>query len=783
MNEREPKPSVMVFLTILMLLITFISCDNKLNVSNTNEVRFTTEIGRKAMANSEWQANDKVGIYMVVHDALTASAASERANKLYTADTSFQTSGFSPADNANTLKWDDISNPAITHFDFIAYYPYVSPIANTTALPINVYPGSGEQDTGKADFLWGRTDNVQNNTSTVHLKLDHMLSRLIVNISPSTTIDADAITGGVLSVMVEGTSTQGTFNLDTGALSVTSSVEGIKMKDISHTLSQADQDAGKRRFEAVLIPVVHSEILLDTLKLEFTLGSDTYTWAATSIAEGDKHLIHFDKGKTHVYNMTLNTDAHEVSVAAIQIEIQDWDTGDGGNWGATPKLYRLSFSRNGAMVGDEPEDLYAHAGDTVTLPDSGTLEKTGYYYFGGWDTTSNGNGVQYAIGDTLEILDQDVTLYARWLVKIKSVSAGDTHTMILKEDGTLWATGQNNYGQLGVGDTIDRSTPVQIMTGVKEIAAGSTHTMILKEDGTLWATGRNTYGQLGVGATPTQTSAPVQIMTGVKEISAGSTHTMILKENGTLWATGRNNYGQLGVGDTTNRSTPVQVWDSANGSVFMTGVKAVSAGASHTMILKENGTLWATGRNFYYQLADGTKIDKNIPVQVISMGSDVEAVSAGTYHTMILKKNRELWAVGNNQSGQLGDNTQTTRSSPVQVKASTILNDFMIDVEAVSIWDYHTIILKKNGTLWATGNNSSGQLGIGATPAQISIPMQVKGADGVGFMTDVASVSTGTSHTMIVGTDGTLWATGLNNKGQLGDGTTTTRTTPVQIIF
>ncbi|AEC01293.1 fimbrillin family protein [Parasphaerochaeta coccoides] len=727
----------MVFLTILMLLITFISCDNKLNISNTNAVRFSTEIGRKATANSEWQADDDVGIYMLEHGTGTAATtAPERANKLYTADTAFQTSGFTPATAGDTLKWDDISNPTITHFDFIAYYPYDENISDPTTVAIDINRSSSEQMTGTADFLWGRTDNVQNNTSTVHLKLDHMLSRLIVNIAPSTTVDAVAIndaTGG-FTATVKGLNTQTTINLNDGTLDAASVIESIVMKDISDTLTQSERNEGKRRFEAVLIPEAHSSWLLSVLELEFTLtggtGAGTYTWIADSVATSDQGKIHFDAGKQHVYNMTLNTSDEEVAVAAIEIEIQDWDTGDGINAPAV-KVGVKSVSAGGYL--------------TMILKTDGTLWATGLNSYG-----------QLGVGETL--LPETKTSTP---VPVTSMNADPnnpvvatsggvlsyngtgfvSHTMILKKNGSLWATGHNAYGQLGIGGTTDISTPEQVkgfggvgvMTDVKEVSAGLYHTMILQKDGTLWATGRNNYGQLGVGAELTYTtSIPVQVMTDVAAVSAGEHHAIILKMDGTLWATGQNPYGQLGDGTMTNRSTPVQVKASTTPDDFMTDVVAVFAGINHTIILKKDGTLWATGSNGY---------------------------------------------------GQLGDGTTTNRSTPVQVKASTTPSDFMTDVKEVSAGSSYTMILKKDGTLWATGYNEYGQLGLGdilpgtnrTTPEQVS-----------SMGSGVAGVSVGNSHTMILKKDGTLWATGRNTDGQLGLGGSipgSNRTTPEQVIF
>ncbi|AEC02609.1 fimbrillin family protein [Parasphaerochaeta coccoides] len=846
------RKNSIVFVSIFMVFFVFVACSGEVEVPHASNVRFTTEIGRKVMADSAWQAGDEVGIYMVeAGEDVATVAATDRDNVQYVADTAgINFSAFSPVDASNPLKWDDNSNPAITHFDFIAYYPYVSPIADTTALPIHVYPlGSGEQDTGKADFLWGRTDTVQNNTPTVRLKLEHMLSRLIVNLGPSTTIDKDAINGGTLVATVTGLNTKTSINLNDGTLGTPGDVVPIVMKDISGTLTDAERSAGNRRFETVLIPVDNATALA-ALQLEFALtdgSTDTYTWAATSVATSDQGKIHFDAGKQHVYNMTLNTSDNEVAVAAIQIEIKDQDTGSLVN-GAAEKAYSLTFGANGATRGSAPGRMYAHKGSQVTLPTPGTLEKNLHYFYGwntetdgsgdsyavgdsfvipgqdvtlyaiwvenqysvsfdgngatggntpgriyahkgskvtlsapgtlekdihyfyGWNTLPNGNGTQYAVGESFTMPANDVTLYARWLVKIKAVSAGKSHTMILKMDGTLWATGDNYYGQLGDKTMPTRTTPVRVSLDVAAVSAGESHTMILKKNGTLWATGRNNYGQLG-DATRISRYIPVQVkvstsltdfMTDVVAVSTGERHTMILKKDGTLWATGDNEFGQVGDKTMTTKTTPVRMG---------LDVAAVSAGATHTMILKKDGTLWATGRNYSGQLGDDTRTDRRMPVLVMSIGSDVAAVSAGATHTMILKKDGTLWATGDNSYGQLGIGNNEDKNTPVKV---------MTDVKAVSAGVSHTMILKKDGTLWATGNNEYGQLGLGDSGSRTHrcTPKQV-----TSMGSDVAEVSAGAELTMILKKDGTLWATGRNRFGQRGDGDTSEKTTPVQIIF
>jgi len=331
------------------------------------------------------------------------------------------------------------------------------------------------------------------------------------------------------------------------------------------------------------------------------------------------------------------------------------------------------------------------------------------------------------------------------------VSAGSYHTMYVKTDGTLWAMGSNDYGQLGDGTTTPRSTPAQVTTGVASVAIGWNTTMYVKSDGSLWGMGYNRYGQLGNADTVTR-YMPIQVASGVANVSIGTMHTLYVKTDGTLWSMGRNIYGELGDGTAINRSSPIQV---------ATGVVSASAGDEHTMFIKADGTLWATGRNNYGQFGDGTTANQRSAVQV---ATGVASVSAGAGHTMYVKTDGTLWAMGLNDSGQLGDSTLTNRSRPVQVDSG---------VRSVDSGWYYTMYVKTDGSLWATGSNAYyGHLGDG-TMTNRSTPVKVASA--------VASVSAGVTHTVYVKTDGTLWAVGSNEKGKLGDGTQINRSTVVAI--
>jgi alpha-tubulin suppressor-like RCC1 family protein len=269
--------------------------------------------------------------------------------------------------------------------------------------------------------------------------------------------------------------------------------------------------------------------------------------------------------------------------------------------------------------------------------------------------------------------------------------------------GRLFNWGRNDSGQLGKNDVDNRSSPVQtIAYGIdwKQVKAGSGFSMAIKDNGTLWAWGDNYSGQLGDGTTDNK-SSPIQVGsdTNWSSISCGDYHTAAIKTDGTLWIWGSNYNYQLGTnnGYSVWESSPVQTSIGGNDWV------SVSCGYGHTVALKSNGTMWTWGNGYYGQLGDDQTDTRSYPV-MNNYGEDTwSKIYAGYNCTFGIKNDGTLWSFGLNDNGTLGDGTDQNRSSLVQVLGSGLWKQ--VDVKQTAI------AIKQDGTLWTWGYGSSGRLG------------------------------------------------------------------------
>jgi alpha-tubulin suppressor-like RCC1 family protein len=364
----------------------------------------------------------------------------------------------------------------------------------------------------------------------------------------------------------------------------------------------------------------------------------------------------------------------------------------------------------------------------------------------------------------------------------KQVAAGAGHTLAIRQDGTLWAWGQNINGQLGLGFTdtsgaIPGLVPTQVGTDTNwaEVRAGVAHSVARKTDGSVWTWGYNPDGELGLGNFTTGPSLPTLVtnanlliasVPSITAIAAGDYHVLALRSDGTLWTWGYNGNNELGQGNSTSLSNPTRIGTATSWS-------AIAAGGRSSMGL-QGGSLFAWGRNVYGQLGIGNFSDASTPQPVVGAATDWAKIAMGVYDAFGIKGGTtepgKLYGWGYNNEGEVGNGesgTSALRNAPTPVG---LPSDVWL---AVSAGDGIALAIKSatdtsaaSGTLWAWGYNAYGQLGAGdtgnrATPTQI------------GTLATWRSVAAGAAlayNAFAIQTDNSLWAWGRNSTGQLGVG-------------
>lgn len=344
---------------------------------------------------------------------------------------------------------------------------------------------------------------------------------------------------------------------------------------------------------------------------------------------------------------------------------------------------------------------------------------------------SNGSG-QLGLNNTQDynIITQIFTGPELSRIRAKIVSCGDVHTIIVDINNNVWSFGDNNFGQLGLGDIQRRFIPTQILeTKAKAVSCGANFTIIIDMNDEIWGIGANLVGQSGLGNLEFS-SIPHKIMDiKIKSISCGAFHTMVVDLNNNIWTFGKNEDGQLGLGSYNIQFVPIQIPNIK--------AKMVSCGDSHTMFIDMDDNVWAFGNNEYGQLGvDDTQTRSN-PIQ-LSWNHENKAkfISCGYAYTMIIDMNDNIWAFGDNEFGQLGLGDEQTRHNPALIPG--------IKAEAISCGDNHTIIIDMNNELWVFGYNRFGQLGLGDIQDRfISIPTDSK-------LIKAKNVFCGSNHTIII---------------------------------
>tara|TARA_R110001599_G_scaffold343399_2_gene565952 strand:- start:676 stop:1887 length:1212 start_codon:yes stop_codon:yes gene_type:complete len=353
--------------------------------------------------------------------------------------------------------------------------------------------------------------------------------------------------------------------------------------------------------------------------------------------------------------------------------------------------------------------------------------------------------------------------------EITSVNANTwVHTIVYD----LFAWGDGVTGQLGIGNTTDRSSPTALGAGTEWLGEHSgtiDHSIAIKSNGTLWGWGVNSYAKLGDGTTTTR-SSPVQLGSATNWVVCASSSYSghAINSDGELWGWGFQGAARLGNGETghSNITAPVQI---GSGSSWY-----------HVSISDSGGSATTTDNKLYTwgDAVDGRRGDGNstsgnyvsVPTQIGSLTNWLRCNTGEQGASLAIKTDSTLWAWGVNSEGMLGTNVDGNTSSPVQVGSLTNWVHARCGIG-------HSLGVTADGKLWSWGSNGNGCSGRG-NPASVyatSVPTQV------GSLTTWYNVIAGDRTSFATKTDGTLWAWGFNNVGQLGDGSTTDRHSPVQI--
>lgn len=430
----------------------------------------------------------------------------------------------------------------------------------------------------------------------------------------------------------------------------------------------------------------------------------------------------------------------------------------------TPSVATVS-GNTVTLVGAGTATLRASQGGDANWQPAPDAERTftvrnesGVWAWGNGDSGQLGNG-QTGNSTVPGAVWAPPTWYGR---RVLSVAAGLSHCLALLDDGGVWAWGNGAYGQLGNGRTLDWSTPMAVInpvgwTGHKvvSVAAGRSHSLALLDDGSIWAWGDGSAGQLGNGQAgrfyssnlPVAVSAPVEwIGRKVLNIAAGGFNSLALLDDGSVWAWGHGGSGELGNGQLVDSSVPVPVSVPAEWNGHR--VLGVAAGSNHSLALVDDGSVWAWGWGLFGSLGNGQVGVSSLPVAVSAppawAGRRVVSVAAGDYHSLAVLDDGTTWAWGSDMSGQLGNGQTGESSVPVAVSTPAEWNGRR--VVGVAAGSSHSLAILDDGSLWSWGEGLDGQLGDDRSLSSLSPVAVAAPAAWTGYR--VVSVTAGANYNL-----------------------------------
>lgn len=352
------------------------------------------------------------------------------------------------------------------------------------------------------------------------------------------------------------------------------------------------------------------------------------------------------------------------------------------------------------------------------------------------------------------------------------ISIGTYGAVSIDKNGLAFGWGYNGYGSIGDNTAISKNSPVSVLGNLKTFCDISTNyqTLAIDKNGRAWGWGLNIYGQIGDNTTASKRT-PVSVGGAIKtfcRITAGGLHSSGITNLGRVWSWGYNLYGALGDNSVTQRNTPVSVAGSVK--TFC----QITAGEWHTNSIDKNGMVWGWGYNVFGQLGNNTVTSVRTPVSILGTTKTFCKISASQYHVLAIDKNGRAWGWGFNGGGRLGDNTITSRRTPVSVAGA--VKTFCKIMAGFS----YSLAIDKNGGIWSWGTNNYGQLGV-ASYTDSYTPRRLHNTTTKTFC-EIVSGYNGTNFATAIDKNGVMWSWGQEFYGELGIGSINTFT-PISIPY
>jgi uncharacterized repeat protein (TIGR02543 family) len=481
--------------------------------------------------------------------------------------------------------------------------------------------------------------------------------------------------------------------------------------------------------------------------------------------------------------------------------------------------YSITYQLDGGINSTNNPSTYTIETNTIYIenPYKEGHSFMGWYYDEEFIVEATTTILQGSIGD--------ITLYAKWQINnydllfyvydglistaaiplcqgetITSVSAGYNHSMALTSTGRVFVWGRNHYGQLGIetSDDLHHPKPIEITSQfsleANENIVNATSeydlSFVITSTGRLFMWGNNNFGQLGDGTNenkykPTEITSKFNFEVGEKitSVSIGGSHTSVLTSLGRMFTWGRNTYGQLGDGTTTSKYIPIDITSQFNLELNEI-ISSISLGGSYSSALTSSGRVFMWGGNSVGQLGDGTTEDKYSPTEITSqfnleLNEIISSISLGGSYSSAITSSGRIFMWGHNCYGQLGDGTTNNLLVPTEITNQFNLESSEI-ISGVFLGIGHSSAITSLGRVFTWGYNYSGQLGDGTTISK-SIPTDITSQFNLRVDESVSSISLGYNYSSSITSEGRIFTWGYNGRGELGDGTTTSKSMPIEM--